>query len=93
VVAFANNLNPRAQNHLILTLLLLYPGADAYQLEKKIAVLPLLKISELIHQLELALQHELREGGLETPDRCIITPTPWRKVNEQTAWVPEPRRP
>jgi len=27
-----------------------YPGADAYQVEKKISVLPLQKIPELIHQ-------------------------------------------
>jgi predicted AAA+ superfamily ATPase len=30
---------------------IVYPGADAYQIEKKISVLPLQKIPELIHQL------------------------------------------
>ena len=28
-----------------------YPGADAYQVEKKISVLPLQKIPELVHKL------------------------------------------
>jgi hypothetical protein len=29
----------------------IYPGADAYQVEKKISVLPLQKVPELIQQL------------------------------------------